>query len=185
MQGVGLRIRELRKWQHLSQVEFAGRVGVTNAHISAIEKGKTMPSSALIKLISKEFKVTEKWLIDGSEPMNELDFECEMDDLMADTTSRLNRIMTRDNTPIRSRVIPLLTLFIDILDLEHETDGAKEDYYELCYRLFYHINNYLAFQKNSLMEQQTHIYPFPDDLINNLEKDIDELEKFFKTQRNE
>lgn len=181
MEGVGLRIKELRKELYLSQVEFSKRIGVTNAHISAIEKGKTLPSPALIKLISKEFKVTENWLIDGTEPMDALDLECEMDEMMANATSNLNRIMTRDNTPIRSRVIQLQNLFVNILDLGQESDSIKKDYYDICHKLFYHLNSYLDFQKQSLEEGQAHIFPFPDDLIASLKSDIVEFEKFFES----
>lgn len=184
MEGVGLRIKELRKGLYLSQVEFSKRIGVTNAHISAIEKGKTAPSPALIKLISKEFKVTENWLIDGTEPMDALDFDCELDEMMADATSRLNRVMTRDNTPIRSRVIKLQNLFVNILDLGQEPDSIKEDYYDICHKLFYHLNSYLAFQKQSLEQRQAQIFPFPDDLIASLKSDIAEFEKFFENTEN-
>ena len=102
---------------------------------------------------------------------------------MANVTSRLNRIMTCDNTPIRSRVIQLQNLFVNILDLGQESDSIKKDYYDVCHKLFYHLNNYLDFQKQSLEEGQTHIFPFPDDLIASLKSDILEFEKFFENAK--
>lgn len=50
MKEICIRIKELRKQLCMSQVEFAKNLGVTNAHISKIEKGGTVPSDALIKL---------------------------------------------------------------------------------------------------------------------------------------
>ena len=89
MDGIGLRIKELRKNLKLNQIEFSKRVGVTNAHISAIEKGKTVPSSALIKLISKEFNVSEDWLTYGtdSDAIETLELEYEMEDRICDIIS--------------------------------------------------------------------------------------------------
>lgn len=74
---------------------------------------------------------------------------------------------------------------MDILDLGEESDSIKEDYYDLFHKLLYHINNYLNFQKDSLKEQQVHIFPFPDDLIDCLSKDIEEFEVFFKAKNSE
>ena len=65
MNDICIRIKELRNKTGMSQVEFAKRLGVTNAHISKIEKGGTVPSYALIKLIAKEYKVKEDWIIKG------------------------------------------------------------------------------------------------------------------------
>lgn len=62
MNDICIRIKELRNKTGMSQVEFAKRLGVTNAHISKIEKGGTVPSYALIKLIAKEYKVKEDWM---------------------------------------------------------------------------------------------------------------------------
>ena len=69
MEEICIRIKELRKQLCMSQVEFAKNLGVTNAHISKIEKGGTVPSDALIKLISKEYQVNENWLKTGTEPI--------------------------------------------------------------------------------------------------------------------
>lgn len=184
MDGIGLRIKELRNDIKLSQIEFSKRLGVTNAHISAIEKGKTLPSSSLIKLISKEFSVSEEWLTCGTESdaMEALELEYEMEDRISDTVSRLNRIRTRDNTPICSRVIQLEELFANILDFGDEEDNIKESYYDICYKLLYHINAYVSFQKLALEQQQPHIFPFPDDLLESLKNDVLEFESFFSKE---
>lgn len=143
-----------------------------------------LPSSSLIKLISKEFSVSEEWLTCGTESdaMEALELEYEMEDRISDTVSRLNRIRTRDNTPIRSRVIQLEELFANILDFGDEEDNIKESYYDICYKLLYHINAYVSFQKLALEQQQPHIFPFPDDLLESLKNDVLEFESFFNKE---
>lgn len=69
MKAVCVRMRELRRRLGISQVEFAAALGVTNAHISKIEKGGTVPSDTLIRLISKEYLVNEAWLKAGEGPV--------------------------------------------------------------------------------------------------------------------
>lgn len=68
---IGERIKFIRREFLLIQVQFAQRLGVTNAHISKIENGITSPSVALIKLICQSFKVSEHWLKEGIMPIYE------------------------------------------------------------------------------------------------------------------
>lgn len=67
------RIRELRK-KHLklSQTEFGNRLGVSRSVIKNIElNALARPDQklSLIKLMCKEFNVSEEWLLNGIEPM--------------------------------------------------------------------------------------------------------------------
>ena len=59
------RIRELRKELHLTQQEFADRLGIPRNNIAGYETGKRSPSEAAISLICREFKVSEEWLRTG------------------------------------------------------------------------------------------------------------------------
>ncbi len=65
MDGIGQRIRKIRKELGLSQQEFGEGIKVTKAHISKIELSKDNPSDMLIKLICMEYDINEKWLRDG------------------------------------------------------------------------------------------------------------------------
>lgn len=65
-----IRIHELRTLKKLNQKEFASLLGVTNAYISRIEKGRTVPSDALIKLICMVYHVSEEWLRFGELPLD-------------------------------------------------------------------------------------------------------------------
>lgn len=59
---ISQRIKELRLQMRMTQEEFGERVGVTQQHIGAIEKGVRGPSPSLVFMITKKFKVKESWL---------------------------------------------------------------------------------------------------------------------------
>ena len=67
------RIRELRKNHlHMSQTEFGVKLGVSRSVIKNIELGalaRPDQKLSLIKLMCKEFSVSEEWLLYGTEPM--------------------------------------------------------------------------------------------------------------------
>lgn len=67
------RIKNVRKKNDMSQNEFAERLGVTRSVISNIELNrlaKPEQKASLIKLISKEFNVSEEWLLNGTGEAN-------------------------------------------------------------------------------------------------------------------
>ena len=67
------RIRLLRKdYLKLTQTEFGEKVGVSRSVIKNLELdvlAKPERKLPLIKLICKEFDVNEEWLLNGTEPM--------------------------------------------------------------------------------------------------------------------
>ena len=65
MKKINERIRSLRKDLGLSQGTFSEAIGVSQAHISKVERGRVAPSNHLIKSICREFGVSEKWLRTG------------------------------------------------------------------------------------------------------------------------
>ena len=69
---VGRRIRELRGFD-MTQAEFARRVGVTQGHLSRLERGEKEPGAAVLLAISQEFGKSVDWLLTGKkhvEPRN-------------------------------------------------------------------------------------------------------------------
>jgi transcriptional regulator with XRE-family HTH domain len=61
---VGRRIRELRGFD-MSQAEFARRAGVTQGHLSRLERGQKEPGAGVLLAISREFGRSVDWLLTG------------------------------------------------------------------------------------------------------------------------
>lgn len=53
----------------MTQSQFAEALGVNQAYISSLEKGKNPPSKSLIKFMCAKFKINENWLLKGEGPM--------------------------------------------------------------------------------------------------------------------
>ena len=62
--GVGRRIRELRGFD-MTQDEFAQRIGVTQGHLSSLERGEKEAGAAVLLAISQEFGKSVDWLLTG------------------------------------------------------------------------------------------------------------------------
>lgn len=62
---VGKYIKEIRIKNHLTQKEFADKLGVTFQAVSKWENGKNIPDISLIKEISKMFNVNIDEILDG------------------------------------------------------------------------------------------------------------------------
>lgn len=181
---IGARIKQIRLLFNLKQKDFAEELDVTPAYISMIENEKEIPTDMLLKLIAYAYKTSFHWLKTGEGKMtiNEDDEKVsdECEEILLSTTKRLNKIRTIDNMPIRSRITRLEELFVEIIDLSKGTQEEQIEYLDICYRLFYHLNNYVSFEKKSLENRQMQYLEFPDDIIYSLKNDIAELEEFFK-----
>ncbi len=60
---VGARIRVLRKARKLTQIELAELVGITIAHLSNIEQGKTLFSLQVLVNISEVLETTPEMIL--------------------------------------------------------------------------------------------------------------------------
>jgi len=63
---VGRRIRELRGFD-MTQDEFARRIGITQSHLSALERGDNEPGASVLLSISRAFGKSVDWLLTGEE----------------------------------------------------------------------------------------------------------------------
>jgi transcriptional regulator with XRE-family HTH domain len=61
---VGRRIRELRGFD-MSQQEFAQRIGVSQGHLSYIERGEKEIGAEILLKIHQEFGKSIEWLLTG------------------------------------------------------------------------------------------------------------------------
>lgn len=62
MEEISIKLKRIRKENNLTQSAFAVSLGVTASYISAIEKGKAVPSCSLLKLICYEYHMNEREL---------------------------------------------------------------------------------------------------------------------------
>ena len=63
------RIKQLRRTFHLTQQEFADRLGIKRGALANYEIGRNEPIDAVISLICREFRVSETWLRTGEGEM--------------------------------------------------------------------------------------------------------------------
>ena len=63
------RVIEIRKAMGLNQIEFAQKLGFTQANLSSIELGKTPLTETNINLICLSFGVRQEWLRHGNGEM--------------------------------------------------------------------------------------------------------------------
>ena len=63
---VGRRIRQLRGFD-VTQAELASRVGISQAYLSSIERGKFEVGAAVLLRIAREFDKSMEWLLTGED----------------------------------------------------------------------------------------------------------------------
>lgn len=63
------RIKELRKALHLTQAEFAQRIGVKQNTVAQYESGRNDPTDTVLKLICLNLGASEVWLRTGEGEM--------------------------------------------------------------------------------------------------------------------
>lgn len=182
MKDICVRVKELRKELGMSQVEFSKNLGVTNAHISKIEKGGTVPSEALIKLISKEYSVNSEWLKDGKKPMFNEDLEYYTTENMEMANNKLNKLLSCSDS-IRNIISEINLTFADILELENLNETKTLMYLNLMLELFETIRNNNTFIKEHLQSEQYIMRNIKQSYLSNykfeINKCIDEFEKIF------
>ena len=63
MENIGKRIREIRKENNLSQLEFGKLLCVSQDNVSLWENGKSYPSAHHLIIISKTFNVSTDYIL--------------------------------------------------------------------------------------------------------------------------
>lgn len=65
MESIAERIKVIRKNYKMNQKKFSEQIGISQASLSDIEKGKTRPSIDLVILLSKQYGVSTDWILTG------------------------------------------------------------------------------------------------------------------------
>lgn len=63
------RIKLVRQELKLSQAKFAKAISISNGYIAGIELGNRKVNERIVKLISAQFDVSERWLLTGEGKM--------------------------------------------------------------------------------------------------------------------
>jgi len=66
---IGERIRQVRKYYQLTQLEFGERLGCSKSSIINYEKGERSPDTVFLVRLLKEFNVDSNWLLLGTGKM--------------------------------------------------------------------------------------------------------------------
>ena len=91
----GERVKEVRKSLGLTLEKFGERLGVRKNAISAVENGRNSLSDQMLKSISREYGVSEAWLLDGTGEMF----------LNKDTSSLDAYIRSNDVSPLEAEIL--------------------------------------------------------------------------------
>lgn len=63
------RIKAVRKAYDMTQREFGKSIGISDVAVSKIESGENKPSARTIRAISREYELSEEWLLNGTGEM--------------------------------------------------------------------------------------------------------------------
>lgn len=67
--GIGLRIKDLRRFNKITQMEFSSIIGVDNSQLSKIERGELSPTINQVLEICSKFNVSTDYLLIGKGSM--------------------------------------------------------------------------------------------------------------------
>jgi transcriptional regulator with XRE-family HTH domain len=70
MDSFAKRLKYIRLEKGLNRTAFAKSIGVSSAHISALEKEKGSPSEQFVKAVAARYDFSEKWLSNGEGEMH-------------------------------------------------------------------------------------------------------------------
>ena len=113
------RIKAVRKNSGLSQTAFAERLGTTRGVITNLEGEKTEPNEPFLRLICKEFNVSEEWLRTGEgDMMQKLTRNQEIAEFMG-------RVMNEPDDAPRKRFISIISK-LDVDEWRLLTEIAKK-----------------------------------------------------------
>lgn len=186
METIADRLKQFRLGEKLSQKEIAKKLGVTNAHISKMEKGKTTPSEALIRLICREYGLNELWLKNGEYPVYSFikdPLEISTENMLLKSTQQLNDLLRTGNAVIRAQAAQLNVLFSEIINGNYLSDEDKIMYLKLCEKLFYDLNNYLGYLKKYSVGSRAYFEPkdisdVVKDKISDINNDLNKIYEY-------
>ncbi len=134
MEKINERIKNLRKSLNLNQASFAKTIGISQAALSDLEKGKSKPSIETLIAISDHFNVSIDWIVKG-EKYEDVSEQQEFPTSYRKLNSTIMRILLEEKDTLTAELnIPLqeiynaLSVFIANLYKSHSVQSADEKY---------------------------------------------------------
>lgn len=113
------RIKALRKVLGMSQDIFAEKLGLTKNYISLIENGNRNLSEQSVKVLCKEFNVSEEWLRNGTGEM------FLPTDRNADIARLTKQLLDEESDSFKNRLISILSN-LSVEEWQYLEKRAKE-----------------------------------------------------------
>lgn len=125
------RIKEIRLFFGLTQVEFGRKIGVKQSAVTGYENGNRQPLDTVITSICREFGVNEEWLRTGEGPQFVEITRAEMiqqmvDDIMRDHPEAFRRRFVTALAGLDEKGWIALENFIDSIADQEDTDTRKK-----------------------------------------------------------
>lgn len=99
---IGERIKKIRQAKHLTQQDLADRMGVKRNTIAIYETNRSIPSTAVVSLICREFNVNENWLRTGE---GEMFIKRDREDEIA---AAVHQLLSGESAEFKKRLISVL-----------------------------------------------------------------------------
>ena len=65
VEGIGERVKTIRKRYGLTQTEFAQRMAFSRSQVGVVEKGRSNPSMEFLQKVAEVYEVNYDWLMTG------------------------------------------------------------------------------------------------------------------------
>ena len=96
------RIKQIRKENKLTQVEFGERIGVKGNTVTGYETGLRNPTDAVLHSICREFFINENWLRTGNG---------EMYDIPEDEVAAVVSDLLEENNPCYDLIVEIMKTY--------------------------------------------------------------------------
>lgn len=176
---LGERIKIVRKTNNLNQIHFAKILGISQTHVSKIEKGIENPSETLLLFMSYKFAVNINWLKNEEGNFYNNNLGCSAESYLEKliyVRHKLEKKASYMNTDSIWEYVDSITYFENLLDccnIERLNDAEVIAYYKCISRLLFHLAQLTTFNidtKKTIPEIKKSIYNDIDNLIESYKK---------------
>lgn len=192
---VGKRIKFVREVNSQKQKEFAERLGVTQAHISKIEKGDDNPSLTLVKFICSEYFINEQWLLEGNGDMSVFSHidETDSQSLMRKAENffvMFRAVFSKADNKSQVCLVNALGNLISMIEIAEDTKNKKtteeiSEIMDTAERLIFNTSIFLKHSKNNypmFLDYLKCIEKYKKFFFNNINKLLDTMLESSKTK---